>query len=38
MHKGYKCFHIPTSRVYMSRDVVFDETVFPFASKDGSPQ
>jgi hypothetical protein len=38
MHNGYKCFHIPTSQVYMSRDVVFDETVFPFAFKDGSPQ
>src|SRR5207244_1693163 len=23
--------HIPTNRVYISRDVVFDETMFPFA-------
>jgi histone deacetylase 1/2 len=30
LHKGYKCLHVPTNRVYISRDVVFDETVFPF--------
>jgi histone deacetylase 1/2 len=24
-HKGYKCLHIPTNRIYISRDVVFDE-------------
>jgi hypothetical protein len=30
-HKGYKCLHIPTNCVYISRDVVFDENVFPFA-------
>jgi hypothetical protein len=29
-HKGYKCLDISTGRVYISRDVVFDETVFPF--------
>uniref|UniRef100_A0A2N9FCJ0 Reverse transcriptase Ty1/copia-type domain-containing protein n=1 Tax=Fagus sylvatica TaxID=28930 RepID=A0A2N9FCJ0_FAGSY len=29
-HKGYKCFHILTSRLYISRDVVFTESVFPF--------
>jgi hypothetical protein len=32
VHKGYKCLDISTGRVYISRDVVFDETVFPFAS------
>jgi histone deacetylase 1/2 len=32
LHKGYKCLEISTGRVYISRDVVFDETVFPFAS------
>ena len=32
MHKGYKCLHIPSNRVYISRDVVFDESLFPFAS------
>lgn len=31
MHKGYKCLHIPSNRVYISRDVVFDENMFPFA-------
>ena len=31
LHKGYKCLHVPTNRVYISRDVVFDETVFPFS-------
>ena len=30
MHKGYKCLDIYTGRVYISRDVVFDEGVFPF--------
>jgi hypothetical protein len=29
-HKGYKCLHIPSNRVYISRDVVFDENVFHF--------
>ena len=32
LHKGSKCLHIPTNRVYISRDVVFDETVFPFST------
>ena len=27
LHKGYKCLHVPTNRVYISRDVVFDEHV-----------
>lgn len=31
LHKGYKCLHVPSNRVYISRDVVFDENVFPFA-------
>jgi transposase InsO family protein len=31
-HKGYKCFDRTTGRVYISRDVNFDENVFPFAS------
>lgn len=32
MHKGYKCLHVPTGRVYVSRNVVFDELVFLFTS------
>ena len=30
MHKGVKCLDISIGRVYISRDVVFDESVFPF--------
>lgn len=29
-HKGYKYLHKPTSRVYISRHVTFDEHHFPF--------
>jgi hypothetical protein len=29
-HKGVKCLEVSTGRVYISRDVVFDEAVFPF--------
>jgi hypothetical protein len=32
LHKGYKCQDPAQGRVYISRDVVFDETIFPFAS------
>jgi hypothetical protein len=32
LHKGYKCLDISTGRLYISRDIVFDETVFPFTS------
>jgi hypothetical protein len=28
LHKGYKCLHVPSNRVYISRDVIFDENVF----------
>jgi hypothetical protein len=31
IHKGYKFLHISTNIVYISRGVVFDETVFPFS-------
>ena len=37
LHKGYKCLHVPTNRVYISRDVVFDENVFPFSSMPQQP-
>jgi hypothetical protein len=30
-HKGVKCLDVTTGRVYISRDVVFDENIFPFA-------
>jgi histone deacetylase 1/2 len=30
-HKGYKCLDVATGRVYISRDVIFDESVFPFS-------
>lgn len=30
LHKGFKCLDVSSGRVYISRDVVFDESVFPF--------
>jgi histone deacetylase 1/2 len=32
MHKGFKCLDPSNGRVYISRDVIFDEQVFLFAS------
>jgi hypothetical protein len=32
LHKGYKCLDIQSWRVYISRDVIFDEEVFPFST------
>jgi hypothetical protein len=32
LHKGYKCYHSATSRIYISRDVIFHEEVFPFSN------
>jgi hypothetical protein len=29
-HKGYKCLEVSSGRVYVSRNVIFDEQVFPF--------
>jgi hypothetical protein len=31
LYKGYKCLDTDSGRVYISRDVVFDEHVLPFA-------
>jgi hypothetical protein len=31
MHKGFKCLDVSTGRIYISRDVIFYEQVFPFA-------
>jgi hypothetical protein len=31
MHKGFKCLDVTEGRIYISRDVVFDEIVFPFS-------
>jgi len=31
LHKGFKCLEPNEGRVYISRDVTFDETIFPFA-------
>ncbi|KAK8921769.1 hypothetical protein KSP39_PZI020770 [Platanthera zijinensis] len=28
-HKGYRCLHFPTGRIYISRHVTFDESSFP---------
>ena len=36
MHKGYKCLDRSNGRIYISRDVVFDEHLFPFASSNPS--
>jgi hypothetical protein len=32
LHKGYKCLDMETGCVYISRDVVFDEVIFPFSN------
>jgi len=36
-HTSYICFHPPTGRVYIARHVVFNETMFPFASVSSPP-
>ena len=28
--EAIKCFHVPTNRLYISRDVIFNESNFPF--------
>ena len=37
-HKGYRCLDLHSNRIIVSRHVVFDETVFPFADMSTSPQ
>lgn len=32
MHKGYKCLDQSIGRIYISRDMVFDESSFPFST------
>lgn len=32
LHQGFKCLDVAMGRVYISRDVTFDENVFPFSS------
>jgi hypothetical protein len=32
LHKGFKCLDVSKGRIYISRDVIFDENVFPFAT------
>ena len=34
-HKGYKCLD-SNGKLYISKDVIFDETTFPFAQTDQS--
>jgi hypothetical protein len=31
LDKGYKCLDVPSGHVYISRDVIFEESVFPFS-------
>ncbi|OIT30912.1 hypothetical protein A4A49_12719 [Nicotiana attenuata] len=31
-HKGYLCYHVVSSQIYITRHVVFDENIFPYSS------
>jgi hypothetical protein len=37
-HKGYRCLHLPTGRIYISHNVIFDENKFPFYAPRVSPE
>jgi hypothetical protein len=37
IHKGFKCLDVSTGRIYISRDVAFDESIFPFAKLHPNP-
>jgi hypothetical protein len=32
MHKDFKCLEVNTGCIYISRDVIFDENIYPFAN------
>lgn len=36
-HKGYKCLHLPSGCVYILRNVIFNETSFPFKPQSIGP-
>jgi hypothetical protein len=36
-HKGYKCYHPKIGRIFISRDVIFHEEVFPFSYNTSQP-
>jgi hypothetical protein len=36
-HKGYRCLHLSTRRIIISRHIIFDEFVFPFAKESLAP-
>ena len=35
-HKGYRCLHLSSGRIYIARNVVFDESQFSFATVSNS--
>ncbi|MFS7982428.1 putative RNA-directed DNA polymerase [Helianthus anomalus] len=37
-HRGYKCFNLKTRQIIISRDVTFDEQIFPFSTPTPNPQ
>jgi hypothetical protein len=38
LHKDYRCLHIPSQKVYISRNVQFFETHFPFQHISNNPE